>query len=94
MQSAGRNFGLDLDDDDNHHVFDDEDAFLNVTMNDDGDGNDNLSSSRSFFLLLYHQVFASQGLYINLFKDLCKLSNYLRIFVFINYANGCRNESY
>ena len=68
--------------------------FLNVNMNDDGDGNDNDDASPLFFKIFLFVVFASQGLYINLFKDLCKLSNYLRITVFINYANGCRNESY
>ena len=64
MQSAGRNFGLDLDDDDNHHVFDDEDAFLNVTMtmvmmNDDGDGNDNDDASPLFFKIFLFVVISS-----------------------------------
>ena len=59
MQSAGRNFGLDLDDDDNYHVFDDDDAFLNVTMNDDGDGNDNDDASPLFFKIFLFVVISS-----------------------------------
>ena len=63
MQSTGRNFGLDLDDDDNHHVFD-EDAFINVTMtmvmmNDDGDGNDNDDASPLFFKIFLFVVISS-----------------------------------
>ena len=50
---------LDLDDDDNHPVFDDEDAFLNVTMNDDGDGNDNDDASPLFFKIFLFVVISS-----------------------------------
>ena len=37
MQSTGRNFGLDLDDDDNHDLFDDDD---NHDLFDDDDNHD------------------------------------------------------